>query len=66
MTTDPHVTAVQARLGERAAVGLQKYGVNTTRSDLSMVDWLRHAQDEAMDLAVYLERIIQDIHRRPE
>ncbi len=29
------------------------------RTDLSRLDWLRHAQEEAMDLAVYLEKLIQ-------
>ena len=41
--------------------GLQKYGVTTERDDLSYRDWLIHAQEEAMDLAVYLQRLINDI-----
>jgi len=52
--------AVAAKLLKRAEVGLAKYGVNMERTDLSCLDWLIHAQEEAMDLAVYLERIIQD------
>lgn len=56
---DPNVEAVRMKLRERAAIGLAKYGTDTTRSDLSELDWLRHAQEEAMDLAVYLERLIQ-------
>ena len=52
--------AVATKLLKRAEVGLTKYGVTMERTDLSGLDWLIHAQEEAMDLAVYLERIIQD------
>jgi len=51
---------VAAKLLKRAKVGLAKYGVTMERTDLSCLDWLIHAQEEAMDLAVCLERIIQD------
>lgn len=51
---------VAKKLYRRAEVGLAKYGVTMERTDLSRLDWLIHAQEEAMDLAVYLERLIQD------
>jgi hypothetical protein len=28
------------------------------RTDLSRLEWLKHAQEEAMDLAVYLQKLI--------
>lgn len=43
----------------RAGVGLQKYGVTLEREDLTTLDWLIHAQEETMDLANYLEVLIQ-------
>ncbi len=52
--------SVAEKLLKRAEVGLAKYGVTMERTDLSRLDWLIHAQEEAMDLAVYLERLIQD------
>lgn len=52
--------AVADKLQKRAEAGLAKYGVTMERTDLSRLDWLIHAQEEAMDLAVYLERLIQD------
>lgn len=55
--------AVADKLQKRAAAGLSKYGVTMERTDLSCLDWLIHAQEEAMDLAVYLERLIQDEQR---
>jgi hypothetical protein len=51
--------AVCAKIQQRAAVGLNKYGVTLERDDLSELDWLVHAQEEAMDLANYLEVLIQ-------
>lgn len=52
--------AVASKLKTRALAGFNKYGVTMERTDLSRLDWLIHAQEEAMDLAVYLERLIQE------
>ena len=30
------------------------------RKDLTKLQWLKHAQEEAMDLAVYLEKLIEE------
>jgi hypothetical protein len=43
---------------DRAEVGEKKYGTTMERTDLSTIDWVKHAQEEAMDLAVYLEKIL--------
>lgn len=51
---------VASKLKTRALAGFNKYGVTMERTDLSRLDWLIHAQEEAMDLAVYLEKLIQD------
>ena len=52
--------AVMAKIYERSLVGKRKYGVTMMREDLTELDWLIHLQEEMMDSAVYLERIIQD------
>jgi hypothetical protein len=62
--TDPIVEAVRARLHQRSQVGIAKYGTTVARSDLDMKDWLNHALDEALDLAVYLQRVIAGIEAR--
>lgn len=59
--TDKNVEVVRQKLKNRAEVGLHKYGVTTERKDLTNKQWLIHAQEEAMDLAVYLQRIIDDL-----
>jgi len=45
---------------ERAKVGKSKYGTTMERTDLSRLEWLIHAQEEAMDLTVYLEKLIEE------
>jgi len=56
---DPIVESVRAKLLGRSQVGLKKYGVGLDRQDLSRIEWLRHAQEEAMDFCNYLEVLIQ-------
>lgn len=63
--SDPNVNVVCAMLQSRAEVGLKKYGIDTTRQDLTHIEWLKHAQEEALDLAVYLQRIITDLETKP-
>ena len=51
---------VCTKITQRAQVGKEKYGTTMDRKDLTKLQWLKHAQEEAMDLAVYLEKIIQE------
>lgn len=48
------------KIRTRAEFGLNKYGVTMERDDLSYKEWLIHAQEEAMDLCSYLQRLIDD------
>tara|TARA_R100001163_G_scaffold1471_1_gene2420 strand:- start:785 stop:1015 length:231 start_codon:yes stop_codon:yes gene_type:complete len=50
---------------KRSEVGKKKYGTTMERGDLTKLQWLKHAQEEAMDLAVYLEKIIQELEDMP-
>lgn len=50
---------------KRSEIGKQKYGVTMERQDLSRLEWLKHAQEEAMDLAVYLEKLINEEESKP-
>ncbi len=62
--SDSNVDRVCQKMQDRSAVGLKKYGVTTERTDLTTLQWLRHAQEEAMDHSIYLERLIQDEEKR--
>lgn len=55
--TDTIVEAVINKFKERSEVGIKKYGVTLDRKDLSVLDWIKHAQDEAMDFILYLEKL---------
>jgi len=55
-----HEDEVCKKIQERAKVGKAKYGVTMERTDLDIVGWLTHLQEELMDAAVYVERLIED------
>ena len=46
------------KLRSRAAAGKQKYGVTMERNDLTNAEWLQHLQEELMDAAVYVEKLL--------
>ena len=48
------------KIQQRADVGKRKYGVTMERDDLSTIEWLVHLQEELMDAAVYVERLIKE------
>ena len=54
---DKNVLNVMARFKERSEVGMKKYKTTLERTDLTTLDWLTHAQEEAMDFVLYLERL---------
>ena len=43
----------------RQVRGIQKYGVTVEQSHLASKEWLQHAYEEALDLAIYLKRAIE-------
>jgi len=60
MTPDEIVRSVLKRFNERSKVGMSKYSTTLERSDLSTLEWLTHAQEEALDFVLYLERLKQE------
>ena len=38
---------------------MKKYGTNLDRTDLSILEWIQHAQEEHMDAILYLEKLKQ-------
>lgn len=50
---------------KRSEIGKEKYGTTMERKDLSRLEWLKHAQEEAMDLAVYLQKLIELEESKP-
>jgi hypothetical protein len=58
-TTDKIVEAVMWKLKTRSEMGITKYNTTLYESKESTLAFLRHAQEEAMDLSNYLETLIQ-------
>lgn len=59
IATDSIVDSVIDEHITRAQMGEEKYNNTLDRTDLSVIDYLQHAKEEAMDLALYLEKTIQ-------
>ena len=45
-------------LQAREVRGLKEYGTTMDRTDLSQDEWLQHAYEEALDLALYLKKLL--------
>ena len=51
------LTQVVAELEAREAKGIETYGTTLDRNDLTRSEWLQHAYEEALDLALYLKKL---------
>ena len=58
---DSVVKAVIERFLSRAEFGQRKYGTNLDRTDLNVMDWIQHAQEELMDGILYLEKLKKEL-----
>lgn len=56
-----NVTGIEAivckEIARRQQLGIQKYGITVAENPLALLEWVRHAKEEALDLAVYLTKI---------
>ena len=60
---DSIVTAIIAKFESRAKFGKAKYGTDLDRTDLSVLDWINHAQEEHMDAILYLEKLKKELSK---
>jgi hypothetical protein len=51
---DSIVFKIAQLLRSRSDTGIRKYGTTLDRTDLSVKQWIDHAIEEALDLALYL------------
>jgi len=58
---DTIVESIINQFKQRSEIGIKKYGVTLDRNDLSTLEWLQHAQEEAMDLILYLEKLKNEL-----
>jgi hypothetical protein len=60
---DSVVQSVIDNFINRSKMGKEKYGTDLDRNDLSLYDWILHAQEEHMDAILYLEKIKKTIKK---
>ena len=53
-----------SELQQRRRMGLSKYGVSIDDNKLSRAQWLQHAKEEALDMAEYLQRLIDEENKQ--
>lgn len=50
-------------IAARQRLGRKKYGTTVAQNPLSLRQWLQHGLEEALDLACYLQRSIEEIDK---
>ena len=63
-TSDTIVNSVIGSFISRSNLGLKKYGKTLDRDDLSVFEWIQHAQEEHMDAILYLEKLKTEIKNK--
>lgn len=58
---DSIVKSVIQKFVDRSKMGKKKYGTDLDRQDLTILDWIKHAQEENMDSILYLEKLKQEL-----
>lgn len=63
-------TGTEARvcqlIAARQQFGVSKYGTTVSANPLVMRQWLQHGLEEALDLAIYLQRSIDDLDSKKD
>lgn len=54
---DKYVQQVKEKFEERSQTGIKKYNTTLERTDLNLLDWLTHLQEELMDATLYVEKL---------
>ena len=58
---DSILTELLEKYVQRAEIGKAKYNIDMDRDDLSITEWVSNAQEEAMDLSIYLTKIKREL-----
>ena len=63
--SDSIVASVVSSFQQRSEIGIKKYGVTLDRTDLGLLDWVQHTQEELMDAVLYLEKLKKTLMLTP-
>jgi hypothetical protein len=58
---DTVLISVLGKYWERSKLGQQKYGTNLDRTDVDLLGWLNHLQEELMDATLYIEKLKREL-----
>lgn len=58
---DSIVESIINQFKQRSEVGIKKYNTTLDRNDLSTLEWIEHAKQEAMDFILYLEKLKSEV-----
>lgn len=58
---DSIVESIINQFKQRSEIGIKKYNTTLDRNDLSTLDWIEHAKQEAMDFILYLEKLKSEV-----
>jgi len=58
---DKHIQNVKQKFESRSQAGISKYNTTLERTDIDLEGWLIHLQEECMDAAGYIERILEEV-----
>lgn len=54
---DKYVQQVKKNFEQRSQLGISKYNATLERTDVDLLGWLTHLQEELMDATLYIERL---------
>ena len=58
---DKFVDRVKNKYTQRSIVGYKKYNTTLERTDVDVLGWLNHLQEELMDATLYIERLKEEL-----
>ena len=58
---DSYVERVVKKFEQRSQMGIEKYGTTLDRTDVDLLGWLTHLQEELMDAALYVEKLKDEV-----
>jgi succinate dehydrogenase flavin-adding protein (antitoxin of CptAB toxin-antitoxin module) len=58
---DTVLLAVMSKYYERSQRGVEKYEHTLDRTDIDLLGWLNHLQEELMDATLYIEKLKKEI-----
>jgi len=58
---DSILISVMSKYQERSKRGVLKYGKTLDRTDVDLIGWLNHFQEELMDATLYIEKLKKEI-----